>query len=686
MKLLKKFKKDDNSDYKEKLKQAKEKEQAEKKKAKQEKAKQKELKQQQNGKKKRKRHILKDRRMIEGKGTEFAPSTGYLSTASLVKTGNRYGIVLKVINTYGMNRHHKLGWAYRIIPQITVEGVRGYLFAESKPLTNSEQSNHFKNIVPATERSHEIGDTGSKKTAGDESRRQARIEDLKEASRADSSNEKAIDVRLHVLLVSKNPDDLRDQLRKLEVKYNKEISGIRLMVTAGKQEELFEDLLKAKVDGSTSDYTLMSGIYSGFDHVLRRGLNDVDGLPIGALSDSFTKGQAFMALNNSFKKRILIASHVESSIGNFDSRLSASSLWGQLVANNAMMYGHRTFHLVLNGHRYYGDFDRTTYSCPPAINKRLQYIDLAKGGLNPFQMFGDVNRIKDNAYITNIFNNNKEKLYHIMYLTSGRRLDAEKEDLKALIEQFSIDAKVWDRDHPERSKVIGIQHPETVKTFGDFIRILNNYQNRIRERSNSTEQEINHAKKLYQTVKSALNTHSKLFNTFTTLPSNKDKSKLQWYYDVSNISNPDIREAQFLNAFDYCTYTATENDIVMIHGLDKVSVETLQVMQDRLEELTHRGVRLAYCFDRIGTGEAQEKVPKANIFNTDGVLYHELEQQFDYTILGTMSQTDLMQYERKVRQQLTPDLREALMRDSPTQFQIRRTGDLTSNIINANFI
>lgn len=51
-----------------------------------------------------------------------------------------------------------------------------------------------------------------------------------------------------------------------------------------------------------------------------------------------------------------------------------------------------------------------------------------------------------------------------------------------------------------------------------------------------------------------------------------------------------------------------------------------------------------------------------------------------------MSQSDLSQYENKVRQQLNPELRSALIRNNPVQYQIRRTGDLTSNIIRAEFI
>lgn len=635
-----------------------------------------------NGKKLSKRKLKKHRSEIISTGKEFAPTSGYTSTASIMKTGNQYGTILKVVNLYGLNRNQKLGWAVNLIPHITVEGVKGYLFAETKPFAQREQANYFRNIIPETEKTFSQNDIGNMSSSGDESRRKMKLQDIEIASMLHGDNIMAMDMRLYVLIVGKNPDDIFEQLRRLDKHYQQRINGVKLMAVAGSQEKMFQDVLQAKETQDSSEYTIMSELYGGFDHVLRRGLNDREGLPIGQLSedDSHTRGQAFMELNNSFKSKIVVASHKESAIRGYDDRLSSASLWGQIIANNAMMYGHRVFHLVLNGHRYYGDIERSTFACPPSLNKHLQYVDLSKGGLNPIQTFGDVNSTDEQ--ITNIYNNAKEKLFQITYLMSGRTLKKEKNDLMSNIDYFYTDRKIWVPGHPKRSKIVGVTHPETINTYGDFIRTLNTNKKKAKLDETSTEAERDSSKNLYQTVENALTTYDSLFNTITTLPNHKDESKLQWYYDVSNIQNPDIREAQFINAFDYCTFTAAPNDIVMIHGLDKVSVETLQLLKDNLDRLSDRGVRLAYLYDNIGSGEAKEAVPKANIFNTDGVLYQDFEQQFDYTIIGTMSKREIEEYERKVRQHINPELKAALIRDSKYQFQIRRTVDLTSNILN----
>ncbi|HCU8763855.1 TPA: hypothetical protein OVG04_002668 [Staphylococcus aureus] len=687
----------EDSEEQEKLKQAKEKEKQEKRESKKQKkskkAKNKQEKKQSETKKnrrsrlKREKQIAKERKIQALEGTTYAPSTGIIASASIMKSGNRYGTVFKVINNYGMNRNQKLGWAVNIIPEINVDGVKGYLLTSSKPFAQKEQSHYFKNVVPGTEETYEVNDTGNVNSHNDERLRKMRLDDLAQASVLDGDRNLAIDLRMYVLIVSDNPDSIQEQVRKLDKIYGKRISGIKLMSVAGEQEKMFRDCLLA-IDGEEDrDYSLMSSIYSGFDHALRRGLNDRNGLPIGVLSDSHTRGQAFMNLDESFRRRILVASHSESSIRGYDSqRNSASSLWGQMVANHAMMNGHRTFHLVLNGHRYYGDLDN--FACPPSLNKYLAFVNLSEGGLNPIQPFGDINgSVQDKV---NTFNNLKEKLYQIMYLISGRKLVYEREDIFERLNLFYENNKMWDNnpyDNPGRIKMGGIKDPSAVKTFGDFVRILNTAKHNAKYDETATDKEKDSARHIHQTVVNALESYDHLFNRTTTLPTRIDDSKLQWFYDVSEITTPDIREAQFLNAFDYCTHQAKRNDIVMIHGVDKISLETMQIIQSSIEMLSARGVRIAYIFDKIGSGETRQTIPKSDIFNTDGILYSDLEQQFDYTILGTMSKQELVQYENKVKQVLNEELESALMRDAPSQFQIRRPADLTSNIVNpAEFI
>src|SRR5699024_4874323 len=257
--------KNDNSEEKEKLKSAKAKQKAKKKEKKKTESKKQTRDADINPKKRKKfkkfkskRKKAKERRLIMATGTMYAPSSGYTSTPAFIKSGNRYGTVFKVVNTYGMNRNQKLGWAVNLIPEINVDGVKGYLFAESKPFSQKEQSNYFKNIIPDTEKTYIVNDTGNVNSASDEKKRKAKLQDFEDASVLDGDRNIALDLRLYVLIVSDNPDAIEEQIRKLDKIYGKRISGVKLMNVAGVQEKMFEELLQNKEAVDSNDYTIMS--------------------------------------------------------------------------------------------------------------------------------------------------------------------------------------------------------------------------------------------------------------------------------------------------------------------------------------------------------------------------------------------------------------------------------------------
>ncbi|MEJ7398427.1 hypothetical protein WL359_12585, partial [Staphylococcus epidermidis] len=74
-----------------------------------------------------------------------------------------------------------------------------------------------------------------------------------------------------------------------------------------------------------------------------------------------------------------------------------------------------------------------------------------------------------------------------------------------------------------------------------------------------------------------------------------------------------------------------------------------------LEKMEKKGVRTAFLFDLIGRKQRDKEAEKQNeginnieycdIFNTNGIFYEDIENEFDYTILGTMSKNDLYKYE-----------------------------------------
>ncbi|TDL95524.1 hypothetical protein [Macrococcus carouselicus] len=622
----------------------------------------------------------------------LAPVAGYEYTPSIIKSGNRYGTVVSVVNKFGMNRANQYGWFVDIIPQASIPSVKTYLFMSSKPLTKKEQTSIFNKKLNDTIKTLDNTNASKAETEGEEELRALHVKDLAEYSRKDTKQELAIDFQILMLLVSDNPDDVVEQLRILKKNYADDMNGIDLMSVAGDQKSLFKRLI-AMPRKSVYDYSTMSSEFAGFDHSVRKGLDDEKGVSIGEITLSLSSGNALMDLNGSFSKRILVSASSDSYIYSYDKKLAAASMWGQKIANHAMAYNHRTFHIVLNDFKYYGDnhptLGNSPFSCEPVMNTALKHIDLSRGGLNPLEMFGDPR----NA--TEIYNSNKRKIAQMFYYATERYLDKNTTlELQEILNDFYYGSNLWHPkvdEYPELARVLDVKNHESVPTSGDFISWLK--QNLTVTREHGTEQEVNNAKALHLALQNALDSYPNLFNTPTTLSKANNPNILQYYYEFSGLrGDPSILEAQFLNAFDFITHLALEGDIIMIHGVDNLTTETLDIVRTRINRLMDSGIRMAYLFDRIATGNPikiskDENIYYSDMFNTKDILFENFESQFDYTILGTMNKDDFIKYEKLIKQKLPKDLQDIITAtNQPLQYQIRRPSDLTSNYILGDFI
>lgn len=622
----------------------------------------------------------------------LAPIAGYKFSPSYIQSGQRHATILKVVNKYGTNRNMQFGWFINIIPEITVDGVKAYLFESDKLMEPKEQDNIFKKEIHRTIKANDQSNDAEHETTGDRRLKELMVEDLDRASRGESQNESVVDAHIYVMLVSDDPDKLYTQLRKLNTTYKDNMNGIELVSVAGNQEHLFKRMLDSP-EGTKYEYTWMSADFAGNDHAVRKGLDDAKGIAVGEITESYSSGTALMSISESIKKRALVASYPSSSVIDFEQYddLTGASLWGQRIANDAMTHDHRIFHIVMNGFHYEADEEtyegqeERKFACPPIMNSELEHIDLAKGGLNPLEMFGDLDDVVD------IYNTNLSKIVQMFHLMSERALTtSQRTMLRKALNQFYMSRDMWKDDaeeNPRNTRIVNLRH-ETVPLMGQFVQDLTNMLSRANMMDSAKEQED--AKLLKDVLEISLQSYRAIFNRHTSLPDPRDVQKMQIYYDLSRLMNqPDMLEAQFLNAFDYISQATKPGDIIMIHGMNRLSLETLDILSGRIENASRKGARLVYLFDNIGSGSTKSKIERADVFNTDGLLYQNFDNDFDYTILGAMSINDLELYQKKVKQKLTQNLKETLTASgqvSKTQYQIRRVADATSVMVLANFI
>ena len=132
----------------------------------------------------------------------LAPIAGYKFSPSYIQSGQRHATILKVVNKYGTNRNMQFGWFINIIPEITVDGVKAYLFESDKLMEPKEQDNIFKKEIHRTIKANDQSNDAEHETTGDRRLKELMVEDLDRASRGESQNESVVDAHIYVMLVS----------------------------------------------------------------------------------------------------------------------------------------------------------------------------------------------------------------------------------------------------------------------------------------------------------------------------------------------------------------------------------------------------------------------------------------------------------------------------------------------------
>lgn len=339
------------------------------------------------------------------------------------------------------------------------------------------------------------------------------------------------------------------------------------------------------------------------------------------------------SLYDTIGKQSLIASYGD----------STSSIWGQRVAKDTVEQGHKVFHVVANNFEYHED------------ETKDDVIDISKVTINPLEVFGKVEFKKSEYH--QLFSEHLEKSIKFLNLLSGRIMRGKQEEklCESLVELY-IQFALWSRNFDKDFETINILDADTdryptMKRFINFT--FKHLEGKIRDDENRREdtrdfQEIEQA--LIQVYRDYIN----ILEDYTEIVYPYMKDKEQHYFDLTEFADDSFTlEALLLNTLNYVLNIAESEDVIMIHGIDKMSVETLSVLKGSFNRAIENGVKIVYIFDTIGGNSSEEKeIEYANIFNTEGVLYQDINADFGFKNLGTMNLKDMELYREKIEKSL----------------------------------
>lgn len=275
-------------------------------------------------------------------------------------------------------------------------------------------------------------------------------------------------------------------------------------------------------------------------------------------------------------------------------------------------------------------------------------IDLNKGHINPFEMFGSqedeleifpANISKWNA-MTRQLATETIKEEHTTYREPLSM--AEQSDLDQILEQFYIDNHMWvknAKENRDKIRIVGIPSADVPRLDQFIVYLVNAYTD------NTDPNKANELQDLLAIFRQLSITNGDLFDTITDPMFTILGTKKHTLLDYSNLSQRkgNILLVQLLNSISAITNQTKPGDTVIIHGAQRITSLTQHYVDSIINDLYNKHVRVVFSYN--SSADMLKQVKFNHMPDADWVLTGRLsaDQTARYNeILGNQRQMTSM--------------------------------------------
>lgn len=487
---------------------------------------------------------------------------------------------------------------------------------------------------------------------------QPRFEDLNEIAEELASDSSYLAVSLKYLITAKTLKDLNLFLVDLKRRLDIRIPGLILTLSNNAILSQYNRLFANPVeDDSPKRLMFTSDEFAGFYNLVTTGIEDPKGSLVGEqIADinnsaviwdacQFFDHHAVIASGNRFKRmrdfhRGIVPKPYRSWNG---ADMWFNTVLIQLMRDSSDPEG-QTNHIF------------TLALDPIAMTKTVSRItttvDLSKGLINPFEMFGSVEDELE-IYAANI---EKWKIMARQMAQKAYKL-ANTEDelsntvlsaLSDVLKNFYINQGLWvknAKDNREDIRIVGVPHKEypTLNLFNSYLESAYQHYQRV---DKVKAQDINTLKALFNQLEV---TNGDLFNVKTDNVFDQIGINRHTLFDYSKLSERqgNVLLIQLLNSISAIASKMEEGDVLIIHGAERITDITQRYVTSVLNQLYKKQVRVIFTYNSIG--DMLENADFSHLSESDWSLFgfmtrDQIKEYSDllgnnYKIPGTIADT-----------------------------------------------
>ena len=440
-----------------------------------------------------------------------------------------------------------------------------------------------------------------------------------------------LNVKMRLLVKAKTLDALDLAISLIRSRYENSLQQITINAFDGMQKYELSNLLSPnkKILGKGFDFT--STEYAGAYCIASRGLNDPFGEYVGNTLDDINNVAVMFDVDN-FDTNVVLAH--DFTFDGIACNPHLSDMWCSKISQSAMLRGHRVRHIVLN------NIDMNELG--PEFNDISATLDMSKGYINPFAMFGDYSEE------LTVFASHITKLGLLM----GQFMDTKAipgfnplTRLGTILTEFYKSRNMW-TSNPDANReyihILGLKHKD-YPILADFVIYLEFVSKAAATSGDSMYQA--EVKAIYDTFNSMMEVNSDIFGQITDDIVDTLDSKRRVVYDLSKLfeRNASVAMASFINLLGFVFTGLGSGDVVIIHGVDYIKSDSVKAFLDeKMELFKQKKGRVVLSYNAVST-------------MLEDKAFNEFTK-CDYTILSSMDRDTLKKYMNYIGEVLPPEL------------------------------
>lgn len=557
------------------------------------------------------------------------PREGYLFRSDYFEVDDKTACLLGFFHDDAARDEFGAFWGINRIPAGLGEGVSVVVLEQVRRMG----AKWVEDRIASSETLDRLNAGENEATGSSRSRRKV----AKTASDIDDVTDELADgasyLHVHSRLLVKAPDlaALDSAVERIKRLYVDRFGTLGIAAYAGEQRQELSGLFRRndKKRGRGQHFT--STEFAGAHSLVTNGLNDPGGEYVGSMLGDVNNSAVLFDVND-FEHHVVVA---DSTLNPVLGRAHVSDMWGSKVSQSTLLNNGRVVHLVLD------DADLDVLG--PKLTDLTVRMDMNRGDVNMFELFGD------RADELTLFPAHLEKIVLMAeqaYETTDSDRSIIRGSLKETVTTFYIDKGMWARNAKEnrgRLRLVDLDHTH-VPRLQDIVTYFDT-QYRSLANSSARDDEAVHAYNVLRLLfKDLLDNNGDLFNTHTADEIDGVFSARRVIYDFSKLRRrgQGVAMAQLVNTVGFAIDTLALGDTLVIHGTEHIDARVKSYITAQLERLYARGGRVAYLYNDI------EKMLEDASFNRF--------DRADWTVLGPMSETTVAAYQKRLAQDIPPDL------------------------------